>query len=408
MRRLLGLSLRLAVAALVGLGATGRMAGEGNPYHLDVGTFQACESELVEEVRIGSLDGPDEYVFSHVNSVAVGESGSMYVADVDLVSIREFSPDGRFVREIGRSGEGPGEVLSIAGISVLADGRLATWDRRNRRITIYGPDGEYDEAFRVDAVSPPYPFVDRAFSTDSAGNYYLRVFAGRPGSAQDPRDGGALREGYARVSPEGTILDTLVVPAAPEEAPSGQSITIYTPAGDLSPFPERILDALSPLGYLVAGYSATYSFSILDPANPTEVVRQGFQPVEVAAGERAEWQARVVFSERRSGMSFRDVPSRKPAYRDLWVDSDGRIWVDPYTSAVQQDEPIPEPYIQGAEPRITWAEPSLRDVYSPDGRFLRCLRVPEYSQVAASRGSRAWGIVRGTFDEQYVVRWRIE
>ncbi|MDE2754387.1 MAG: 6-bladed beta-propeller, partial [Gemmatimonadota bacterium] len=169
MRRLFGLSLLLAVAALVGLGTTGRMASEGDPYDLDVGTFQACESELVEKVRIGSLDGPEEYVFSHINSVAVGESGSMYVADIDLVSIREFGADGRFVREIGRSGEGPGEVLSIAGISVLADGRLATWDRRNRRITTYGADGEYDETIRVDALSPPFPFVDRAFSTDSAG-----------------------------------------------------------------------------------------------------------------------------------------------------------------------------------------------------------------------------------------------
>ncbi len=397
-----------AVQVVVGLGVTVWIASEGHPDDLDFGSFQACESELVEEVRIGSLDAPDEYVFSHISSVAVGESGSMYVADMDLVSIREFGPDGLFVRDIGRRGEGPGEILSVGGVSVLPDGRLVTWDRRNRRLTIYGSDGEFDETIRVDAVTPPYPFVDRSFATDSAGNYYLRVFAGRPPSVQDPRGGAVLREGYARVSPEGTILDTLVVPAAPEAAPSGQSITIYTPAGDLSPFPEQMLDALSPAGYLVAGYNATYAFSILDPAGPTEVVREGFQPVEVAAGERAEWRARLAFSERRFGMSFRDAPSRKPAYRDIRVDADGRIWVHPYTDAVQRDEPIPEPYIQGPEPRITWAEPSLRDVYGPDGQFLRCLRVPRYSQVAASRGSLAWGVVRGIFDEQYVVRWRIE
>jgi len=408
MKRLIGLLFRSAALALVGLGLAGSMTSEGNPYNLDVGSLQACESELVEEVRIGSLDGPDEYVFSHINSVAVGESGSMYVADMDLVSIREFSPDGLFVREIGRTGEGPGELLSVAGVSVLPDGRLVTWDRRSRRLTIYRADGEFDETIRVDAISPPYPFVDRAFSTDSAGNYYLRVFAGRPASVRDPQSGAVIRDGYARVSPEGRILDTLVAPASAEAPPPGQSITIYTPAGDLSPFPEQMLDALSPSGYLVAGYNATYAFSILDPGGPTDVVREGFQPVEVAAAERAEWQARVEFSERRSGMSFRDVPSRKPAYRDLWVDSDGRIWVHPYTAAVQQDEPIPEPYIQGLEPRITWAEPSLRDVYTPDGQFQRCLRVPEYSQVVASRGSLAWGIVRGTFDEEYVVRWRIE
>ena len=405
MRRLIGLTLLLA---LPGLGAAGWMASEGTSSNFSFGALQACESELVEEVRIGSLDGPDEYVFSHINSVAVGESGSIYVADIDLVSIRELSAEGRFLREIGRPGEGPGEILSIAGISVLPDGRLATWDRRNRRITIYGADGEYDETVRVAAVTPPYPFVERAFLTDSAGNYYLRVFAGQASPGPDPRGGAAIRHGYARISPDGTILDTLVAPGALGAAPSGESIMISTRAGDLSPFPEQMLDALSPLGYLVAGHNTTYAFYILDPANPTEVVRQGYQPVEVAAAERAEWEARVAFSERRSGMSFTDVPRRKPAYRDLWVDSDGRIWVHPYTRAVKQDEPIPEPYIRGPEPRITWAEPSLRDVFSSDGQFLRCIRVPEYSRVAASRGSLVWGIVRGTFDEEYVVRWRIQ
>lgn len=239
MRRLIGLPLLLSLA---GLGAAGWMVREGTSSNFSFGSLQGCESELVEEVRIGSLDGPDEDVFSHINSVAVGESGSTYVADIDLVSIREFSADGRFLREIGRPGEGPGEILSITGISVLPDGRLATWDRRNRRITIYGADGEYDQTVRVAAVTPPYPFVERAFLTDSAGNYYLRVFAGQASPGPDPRGGAAIRHGYARISPDGTILDTLVAPRASEAAPSEQSIVIYTRAGDLSPFPEQMLE----------------------------------------------------------------------------------------------------------------------------------------------------------------------
>lgn len=410
MSSLIGLSLLAAWAAptLVGSGVAGWMALEGRSSAASISSWQACQSELIEEVRIGAIDGPDELVFSHINSLAVGESGSIYVADADLISIREFSPDGGFVREIGGRGEGPGEILSITGISVLPDGRLATWDRRNRRVSVFGTDGEFDETIRVDAVRPPYPFGERAFLTDSAGIYYFRVIAGQSSSRPDPQDWAAARYGYAQVSPEGTILDTLVAPRFSEATAAAEPIMINTLAGDLSPFPEQMLDALSPFGHLVAGYNETYSFSILRPAGAKEVVREGFQPVEVAAGERAEWQARVEFSERRSGVSFRDVPSRKPAYRDLWVDSDGRIWVHPYTEATEQGEPIPEPYIRGSEPRITWAEPSLRDVFSPDGQFLRCLRVPEYSRVAASRGSLAWGIVRGTFDEEYVVRWRIE
>ena len=372
----------------------------------DADALQACEAELVEEIRIGSLDGPAEYSFSDINSIAVSQSGSVYVDDTHPASIREFGPGGQFVRWIGREGEGPGEFRSIAGVSVLPDGRLALWDRGARRITVYRTDGEYDETLRIEGVNPHYPFVDRSFLTDVEGNYYLRIFAG-PSSF--PPDMAGVGYGYARISPGGAVLDTLAAPEAPGS--NGQPIVIHTRAGDRSPFPEEALDALSPFGYLVTGFNGTYAFSIVDPVGTIQVEREGFQPVEVKPGERAEWRARVAHAERRSGGSFAEVPRRKPAYRDLWVDSDGRIWVHRYAEAVQQDEPIPELWpevLEGTEPPITWEEPSLYDVFAADGRLLRCVRVPDDSEVMASRGSLVWGISRGDLDEEYVVRWRIE
>lgn len=219
-----------------------------------------------------------------------------------------------------------------------------------------------------------------------------------------------VQYGYLRLSPDGTVLDTIT---APKAMPRGlaEPIVIHTRAGHRSPFPEEALDALSPFGHLVAGHNATYAFSILDPAGTIEVEREGFRPVEVKAEERAEWRARVAFAERRSRMSFRDVPTRKPAYRGLWVDLDGRIWIHRYSEALDTGEPIPElwlDYLEGDEPRITWAEPSLYDVYSADGRLLYCVQAPADAEVVTSRGSLVWGILRGAFDEEYVVSWRIE
>lgn len=375
------------------------------PLTVPVAGPQRCDT-LVEELRIGSLGGADEYTFSEINSIAVGESGAIYVDDTHPASIRLFSPDGGFVRRIGREGEGPGEYRSLAGISVLPDGRLAAWDRRNRRITAYQADGEHDEDIRADAIRPPYPFVDRAFVTDTAGNYHLRIFAKPPSLGPDPRPAAGTRYGYARISPTGEVLDTIVAP----DPPGGETVdhvVIRTHAGERSPFPEATLDALSPFGHQVTGFNATYRFSILDPAGAIHVVREAFEPVEVKPAERGEWRARVAFAARRSRMSFEDVPARKPAYRDLWVDSDGRVWVHRYAEAFQRDEPIPELWLDGPEPRITWAEPSLYDIHGPDGRLLRCVAVPDDAEVAVSHGRLVWGIARGALGEEYVVRWGI-
>ena len=399
------LSWGMFVLALApGLIGVAAVLGESRGTGADA--LQACESELIEEMRIGSLGGPAEYSFSDINSIAVSQSEAVYVEDTHPPTIREFDPDGRFVRSIGREGEGPGEFRSIAGVSVLPDGRVAFWDRGARRITVYRVDGELDETLRIDGVNPPYPFADRSFLTDVEGHYYLRIFV-EP--AFSGRDLAAMRYGYARISPDGTVLDTLAVPETP--GTSGQSIVIYTRAGDRNPFLEEALDALSPFGYLVTGFNGTYAFSILDPVGTIEVEREGFQPVEVKEGERAEWQARVAHAERRSGGSYAEVPRWKPAYRDLWVDSDGRIWVHRYAEAVRRDEPIPELWpevLDGTEPSITWEEPSFYDVFGADGRLLRCVGVPADSEVMASRGSLVWGISRGDLDEEYVVRWRIE
>ena len=375
------------------------------PAVIPTASHQPCDT-LVEDLRIGSLGGADEYTFSEINSIAVGESGAIYVGDTHPASIRLFSPDGGFVRRIGREGEGPGEFRSLAGISVLPDGRLAAWDRRNRRITAYQADGEHDEDIRADAIRPPYPFVDRAFVSDTAGNYYLRIFARPPSPGPDPRRATAIRYGYARVSPTGEVLDTIAAPAPPG-GETVDHVVIRTHSGKRGPFPEATLDALSPFGHQVAGFNATYAFSILDPAGAIHVKRDAFQPVEVKPAERGEWRARVAFAARRSRMSFEDVPARKPAYRDLWVDADGRVWVHRYAEAFQRDGPIPELWLDGPEPRITWAEPSLHDIHGPDGRFLRCVVVPDDAEVAASRGRLVWGIARGALGEEYVVRWRI-
>lgn len=370
---------------------------------------QEC-AQLVEHGRIGSLDGALENSFTEINSIAVTESGTVYVNDAHELSIREFGADGKFVRWIGRDGEGPGEFRSIAGVSILPDGRLAAWDRGNRRITVFAAGGEYEDAIRTEGVNPPYPFVDRTFLTDSAGRYYLRIFANPPSVAPDQSDMARVRYGYLRLSPDGTVLDTIVAPRAMPRV-LAEPIVIYTHAGDRSPFPEQVLDALSPFGHLVAGHNGTYAFSILDPSGTIEVEREGFQPVEVKADERAQWRARVAFAERRSGMSFRDVPTRKPAYRDLWVGPDGRIWIHRYAEAVDSGEPIRElwlDYLEGDEPRITWTEPSLYDVYSADGQPLYCVQAPADAEVVTSRGSLVWGILRGALDEEYVVSWRIE
>ncbi len=67
------------------------------------------EWRLVEELRLGQVDGTGPEVFGDVHDVAVDEKGHIYVLDVASKEVRVFDRAGRHLRNMARDGERPGE-----------------------------------------------------------------------------------------------------------------------------------------------------------------------------------------------------------------------------------------------------------------------------------------------------------
>jgi hypothetical protein len=69
-----------------------------------------------------------------------------------------FSSDGRFLRELGRSGEGPGEFRSATFIASLPGDSLLILDTRLLRASVFSPDLQFVRAlalpFHVSAAAP--------------------------------------------------------------------------------------------------------------------------------------------------------------------------------------------------------------------------------------------------------------
>lgn len=107
---------------------------------------QVLAAELLWEV--GAVDGPPETVWAEVSDAVIHE-GWIYIADVGSVSVRRYSIDGTFDREIAGRGQGPGEVLypvtlTSAGSSVLVydprQGRVAYFDAKGRHVRTVRPE----------------------------------------------------------------------------------------------------------------------------------------------------------------------------------------------------------------------------------------------------------------------------
>ena len=104
------------------------------------GSVWGAEATLVPEVSIGELDGPEEYLFGWVFSIAVDDDRNVYVFDYQAQHVGVFDSAGDHVETLGRPGEGPGEFNRAEAIALLPDGRLVVRNPGNQRIEVFGPE----------------------------------------------------------------------------------------------------------------------------------------------------------------------------------------------------------------------------------------------------------------------------
>lgn len=102
---------------------------------------------VVEDLQIGLNAPTRDYEFISVYGLTAGPDGSIFVVDrgtpgpsVGAV-VRKFDANGKFVRNFGRSGQGPGEYTTPVDVDLHRDGRVLVLDPRNGRINVYAPDG---------------------------------------------------------------------------------------------------------------------------------------------------------------------------------------------------------------------------------------------------------------------------
>ncbi|PWN06509.1 6-bladed beta-propeller [Rhodohalobacter mucosus] len=340
----------------------------------------------VEELRIGQMEGDEEVVFGAINGIAVGAEGRIYVSDYQVPTLRMYDSGGNFLGNVGREGRGPGEYLRIAGVKTFTDGELAIWDGGNQRITTYEPDGSFQEHFPLQARLSA---VD-IFEVDTEGNFYVRiVLRSGPGVPN-------WEYGWVRVSAEGAVVDTLQVPPDLNEYP--QTFVLFTASGDAHAFIEREMFALSPMGYLVTGRNTEYDITLHKPEGEVSIQRD-YEPIAVREEEKTQWRKWIDYYN-----VTHQVPDNKPVFKKIMTDMEGRIWVWRYTEAIYTEENIGPHF----GPESNWWEPPTFDVFNPDGSFYARVELPMRAKFFEARGNHVWALVKGEFDEQYVVRYLLE
>ena len=134
---------------------------EGNLWVTDAGGRDGIGHQVikfspdgVELKRLGkagvSGSGPD--LFDQPNDVVVAPNGDIFVADSHRRGknnrVVKFDKTGKFIKEWGHKGSGPGELSEPHAIAMDSQGRLFVGDRENNRIQIFDQDGKVLDEWR--------------------------------------------------------------------------------------------------------------------------------------------------------------------------------------------------------------------------------------------------------------------
>ena len=367
------------------------------------GSVWGAEATLVPEMTIGRLDGPEEYLFGNIRSIAVAGDGAVYVLDLQAQHVRVFDSLGVYVETLGRRGEGPGEFTEAEAIAALPDGRACGARSRKPARHAVRPGAWRDQTSGgTPGESPRF----RLCTLDTHGRTHLVT-----------GDLSRLDELVMEVivlGPDGTHLDTLPEPSsdyeAPfvrAEAPGGMSVTYGVP------FAPRFHWTVHASGHFLTGLSTDYR---IDLARDDGVLRieRSREPVPATDAERAYQRDLTVARIGRSLPGWEwdgpAIPRHKPFFLALRAGRDGRIWVrlvDRWDA--QWTTRITTPMTPLRSP-VTWEEDTRYDVFEPDGTYLGVVVAPdEFTSFPAPvfGSDHVWAVTVGEQGVQRVVRYRI-
>lgn len=306
----------------------------------------------------GQNEGPEAFYSVRRTSVGTDAAGNIYVLDADAHRVVMFDSSGEFVREMGREGEGPGELAWPFGLSVKPDGTVLVDDIGKGILVEFAPDG-------------------------SPSNTDEKVL---PGSRRVWSPGGLLSSIETRDEAVSTtrfvrVVDSDTTDIRRLETPVGGIISMPSCGMALSGVPEifapgLVWDALGEQSVVRLG--TDYSVDVLTGTTQTMRVTRAVEPTpatddlaerELGGPTRMMTSGGVRECDSSEMLEGRGVASHLAAIRDLRIDPAGRLWV---SRAGPRPEATPTDIIDsdGTYLGTLSADVAYPLGFLPDGRVL--------------------------------------
>ncbi len=356
---------------------------EDGVLHLKNGTEPSGgvqDMELEELWRIGGEDDED-VLLGIISRVLIDDEGNIYLLDGQLSEVQVFSPEGEFIKTLGRQGNGPGEVTRPGDMVFMPDGTLGLVQIFPGKIVTLNMDG-----------TPAGDFNPNLGDATEGG--FLALVNCRSA-------GGNLVLGGIQISMDQTTMTQNRTFFLRSFDPEGNKVASYIEKQVTWAFNKdfkfRELDSdfiwwrtdVNAQGQVISCEDRyDYALSVFNPDGTLDrVIERQYEPWTRNDKVRNRYQAimEAQAAQFPPGTEV-EIEGREQSVEDLRIASDGTIWVLP---SRQMFEPEPGYF-------------ATYDEFSPEGEFTHQIRVkcegdPSMDRLMFAGGDRVF-LVTGFWD----------
>ena len=348
-----------AAAAAVWCLAPLALAAQGQVVHLPE-RDRALAGTAPVAFAVGRAEGADHEMFADVAAVAFDARDNLYVLDRQSARIMVYDPAGRFLRQVGRKGQGPGELQVPLGMAVAPDGSVMVSDMAAQGFSAFGPDGAFQRSWRFDGWMPMFSAGYAWHPRGVLGTYNPRVtesgsFSRSLGTSlvlHPVGDGAPVR---VFEIPQVTTIEQRA-PNPTQRMVTVQGPPMFAPAASFGALPDGNVAMSFTTGYTVRivdleGTTLRYIQRPTRPRPVTEADRErarerqrearrtgsGMITITRGGGGAAPPVDRAAIERSLAEMRFADT---MPAIRSLRVAATGTIWVERTSPTFYDPGPI--------------------------------------------------------------------
>ena len=411
-RNTMRLTLAVLLSATVSPGATAQWKGTVKDSagitivsNTEQGSWDSSTRwQVEEELRIGVAEGDPNYQFGRIGWITVGSDGTIYVLDQQSQHVRAFSPAGQYLNTLGGPGAGPGELGAAVVFVVAGPGdTLFIPDVANRRVNLFAPDGSAAGSFPLD-LQQGLPTIWKSTSAGVVASQIRPL--NLPQTAADASSKRDTMDAIVLYDTKGSAIDTIL------RFPSGKTLNLGGSNPEINLYSPEPAWHLADDMRVLYGVNDNYRIGVYSAAGTLErIIEMPFERSPV--GERDK---RLIMQFLEDAWVDAGVPPNAlprlrsivhfgefiPAFATAQVGPAGTIWVQHSQLASE----LSDEELEGYNPLEASGAPEW-DVFDPNGKFLGVVTMPPRVAPRLFRGDKVYGVARGEYDVQYVVRLRI-